>query len=81
MMNGGEGGIRTHGGLPLNGFQDRRFRPLSHLSDPGLLHQDVASPNPEEEEYRKWRFRPTWTLLAVSDRFGMLRNFRFGSGS
>lgn len=30
--NGGEAGIRTLGGLPLNGFQDRRFRPLSHLS-------------------------------------------------
>ena len=31
-MIGGEAGIRTLGGLPLNGFQDRRFRPLSHLS-------------------------------------------------
>ncbi len=30
--NGGEIGIRTLGGLPLNGFQDHRFRPLSHLS-------------------------------------------------
>jgi hypothetical protein len=30
--NGGEGGIRTHGTLRFNGFQDRRFRPLSHLS-------------------------------------------------
>ncbi len=30
---GGEAGIRTlGGGSPLNGFQDRRFRPLSHLS-------------------------------------------------
>ena len=29
---GGEGGIRTPGRLPFNGFQDRRFRPLSHLS-------------------------------------------------
>ena len=32
-MNGGEAGIRTLGGLQtLNGFQDRRLRPLSHLS-------------------------------------------------
>ncbi len=32
-INGGEAGIRTLGGLQtLNGFQDRRFRPLSHLS-------------------------------------------------
>ncbi len=30
--NGGEGGIRTHGGLRLFGFQDRRDRPLCHLS-------------------------------------------------
>src|SRR3546814_18960916 len=28
----GEGGIRTPGGLTLNGFQDRRIRPLCHLS-------------------------------------------------
>ena len=32
-MDGGERGIRTPGGLPLNGFQDRRFRPLSQLSE------------------------------------------------
>ncbi len=29
---GGEGGIRTHGDLRLSGFQDRRIRPLCHLS-------------------------------------------------
>ncbi len=29
---GGEGGIRTPGRLPFNGFQDRRIRPLCHLS-------------------------------------------------
>ena len=29
--NGREIGIRTPGGFRLNGFQDRRFRPLSHL--------------------------------------------------
>ncbi len=34
LVNGGEGGIRTPGRLPPNGFQDRRFRPLSHLSKP-----------------------------------------------
>jgi hypothetical protein len=28
----GEGGIRTHGALRLNGFQDRLLRPLGHLS-------------------------------------------------
>ena len=30
--DGGEGGIRTPGPLRVNGFQDRRYRPLSHLS-------------------------------------------------
>ncbi len=29
---GGEGGIRTHGTFRLSGFQDRRNRPLYHLS-------------------------------------------------
>ena len=32
LSAGGEIGIRTLGGLPLNSFQDCRFRPLSHLS-------------------------------------------------
>jgi hypothetical protein len=29
---GGEGGIRTPGPVTVNGFQDRRNRPLCHLS-------------------------------------------------
>ena len=29
---GGESGIRTHGCFHIAGFQDRCFRPLSHLS-------------------------------------------------
>ena len=28
----GERGIRTPGGVTLNGFQDRRIRPLCHFS-------------------------------------------------
>jgi hypothetical protein len=32
FLFGGERGIRTPGGLTLNGFQDRRNRPLCHLS-------------------------------------------------
>ena len=28
----GEGGIRTPGPVTVNGFQDRRIRPLCHLS-------------------------------------------------
>ena len=30
-IRGRERGIRTPGGVTLNGFQDRRFQPLSHL--------------------------------------------------
>ena len=30
--NGGERGIRTPGGFHLFGFQDRRLKPLDHLS-------------------------------------------------
>ena len=32
MCFGGETGIRTLGRFPFNGFQDRRNRPLCHLS-------------------------------------------------
>ena len=32
LIVGGERGIRTPGGVTLNGFQDRRDRPLCHLS-------------------------------------------------
>ncbi len=32
MLKSGERGIRTPGGFHLNGFQDRRIRPLCHLS-------------------------------------------------
>ena len=32
-LNCGERGIRTPGGVTLNGFQDRRNRPLCHLSE------------------------------------------------
>ena len=32
LSRSGERGIRTPGGVTLNGFQDRRIRPLCHLS-------------------------------------------------
>ncbi len=32
VCNGGERGIRTPGPVTVNGFQDRRIRPLCHLS-------------------------------------------------
>ncbi len=39
--NGGERGIRTPGGLTLNGFQDRRIKPLCHLSEPLIMAYHV----------------------------------------
>ena len=37
FLVGGGSRIRTHGAVTLNGFQDRRFRPLSHPSKPTAL--------------------------------------------
>ena len=33
LFKSGERGIRTPGGVTLNGFQDRRIRPLCHFSN------------------------------------------------
>ncbi len=43
-ISGGERGIRTPGGLHLNGFQDRRNRPLCHLSVALKLLQNLTFP-------------------------------------
>ena len=37
-ISGGRGRIRTHGRVNVNGFQDRRLRPLGHSS---TIHLDV----------------------------------------
>jgi hypothetical protein len=39
----GERGIRTPGGVTLNGFQDRRIRPLCHLSGANIDSQDILT--------------------------------------
>ena len=36
----GERGIRTPGPVTVNGFQDRRIRPLCHLSGAKVNHQN-----------------------------------------
>ena len=41
----GERGIRTPGGVTLNGFQDRRNRPLCHLSNRGCVSITGAKVN------------------------------------
>jgi len=43
MMDGGQGGIRTHEGLHPGGFQDRCHRPLGHLSDRRIMPQPAAT--------------------------------------
>jgi hypothetical protein len=45
-----EGGIRTPGPLTVNGFQDRRNRPLCHLSN---LKQKYAVESNLQNPYRK----------------------------
>ena len=54
LIIGGEGGIRTPGPLRVNGFQDRRFRPLSHLSGMRASISDYVS----RRERRALRPRP-----------------------
>ena len=40
-ISGGGAGIRTLGAFTLNGFQDRRFRPLSHPSGRGANYTEL----------------------------------------
>jgi hypothetical protein len=39
ILPGGERGIRTPGPVTVNGFQDRRIRPLCHLSGAKVKHR------------------------------------------
>jgi hypothetical protein len=41
----GERGIRTPGPLTVNGFQDRRIRPLCHLSGAKIGVEDITAKN------------------------------------
>ena len=40
---GGERGIRTPGPVTVNGFQDRRIRPLCHLSGGKSTKRDIST--------------------------------------
>ena len=40
ILSGGERGIRTPGPVTVNGFQDRRIRPLCHLSAAKVKHRN-----------------------------------------
>ena len=54
-INGREIGIRTPGGVTLNGFQDRRFRPLSHFPNYSVFSETHSA--------------PSWTLSFVHSTF------------
>ncbi len=43
LSAGGERGIRTPGSFHFNGFQDRRIRPLCHLSA-AKIHSQIIPP-------------------------------------
>src|SRR5688572_15058660 len=49
---GGERGIRTPGGFHLNGFQDRRIRPLCHLSGAKVMFESIQPKNISEVKFR-----------------------------
>src|SRR3546814_7627275 len=55
----GEGGIRTPGGLTLNGFQDRRIRPLCHLSWLLALKRVCGLLVGQAQKYETWGLSPT----------------------
>ena len=61
----GERGIRTPGGFHLNGFQDRRIRPLCHLSGANVSVQVKTT---------KLNLQPvSKTILFVKSLIGSLR--------
>ena len=55
----GERGIRTPGPLTVNGFQDRRNRPLCHLSGCKII---VYPPNFKINYYPPLNLTPLWVL-------------------
>ncbi len=50
-MPGGERGIRTPGPVTVNGFQDRRIRPLCHLSAAKIRAGRVSSKTSEKKSH------------------------------
>ncbi len=70
--DGGGSGIRTHGGVNLTGFQDRRLRPLGHPSATRSVHWDSTRPGDLRLRAQASRFgseigslSPTWPLMSV----------------
>src|SRR5512145_2039820 len=72
LVGGGWGGIRTPGPLRVNGFQDRRIRPLCHPSAPrrqtvNPINRLAATPTIAR------RCRPAAWTHAVQRRKGILQ--------
>ena len=87
LLFGGEGGIRTHGSLRINGFQDRRNRPLCHLSKQELATDRLCRHTTARTVLRSWlkcsmythslqAFRIIRTCLTVSRFCLAAMNFR-----
>ena len=60
-ITGGEGGIRTPGSFRPNGFQDRRDRPLCHLSVKRYETQNFL-PAARLSSFLASRFEPPFCL-------------------
>ena len=61
LQNGGERGIRTPGPLTVNGFQDRRIKPLCHLSAAKIQSQGF---HPKKNQNRAY-----FCLMILRRRF------------
>ena len=66
--NGGELGIRTPGRVNVNGFQDRRLRPLSQLSTLNWRRIRVSNPGTVLPAYELSKPAPSasWVILHYS---------------
>ncbi len=71
LASGGEGGIRTHGGLQtLGGFQDRCIQPLCHLSEGRIItgaevesRTEPFGKRPDASLHRGWHTAPFARLV------------------
>jgi hypothetical protein len=56
----------------LNGFQDRRYRPLSHLSGPTIIASRSAASHPNTHTTRFCGFRTARTRYTPAMRYSMV---------
>ena len=67
LVYGGERGIRTPGTSRFNGFQDRRDRPLCHLSRRDKIRNFFALEKPSfENNFKMLKKKGFWGCLFKS---------------